>query len=326
MSYSLKQQGLLSYDERSLVFVRLLEARSGERLVLVLTPSDNPGASPINAAEALISELTSAFGQARVFVGFPEFDRGEWTELLPRGSEVEYRRQKSERLAAIVGSFAALPPAEACRCEDLAPGDVLLALVPEPEPQRRAADDLRVVAVAELPWPHHPFRCAHAERFSDLEQLYPPGARETGAVGAHWHTTLTPTDYAGCGYHAADWNTAAHAAVQIAQAGIPTSLAALRAAIETLGVPDETAAAALSLFTDPIGWSPGTPQVTNGQHRVCALRASGAPLAVIDTSGNTAGNAADPRSSTERAADDISAYWATHPQTAQPSHPSHPGA
>jgi hypothetical protein len=37
-----------------------------------------------------------------------------------------------------------------------------------------------------------------------------------------------------------------------------------------------------SLFSHPIAWKPGQTSVVNGQHRACALRASGALWCVAD--------------------------------------------
>ena len=64
-----------------------------------------------------------------------------------------------------------------------------------------------------------------------------------------------------------------------------------------------------SLFSDPIVWGPGQDSVTNGQHRSCALRASGAPFCVVDVDGAFVIEpvAADPR---RRAAAAVAAYWA----------------
>jgi hypothetical protein len=70
-----------------------------------------------------------------------------------------------------------------------------------------------------------------------------------------------------------------------------------------------------SLFTDPIIWSPESDTVTNGQHRSCALKASGAPLCVVDTYGESVPSKSmgDP---SDRARADLAAFWAG--QTFQP--------
>lgn len=156
MGYALRQHGLMAYDEeRALVYVRILEDGSGDRLALVFAPSDNPGRSPINAAEALLAEL-STFGLSRTLLAFPDLDGDEWFELQAFDGTSKPVRLSQQQVTALCGDHGKMPAANACRCVDLAPGDVLLQLVPEPEPERHPADDLRIVAVAALPWPHHP--------------------------------------------------------------------------------------------------------------------------------------------------------------------------
>lgn len=140
--------------------------------------------------------------------------------------------------------------------------------------------------VDQLPPPHNPSRCRHIDRFRQIadEQNTPEGRRwleHDLEVGRAFLTTLTPDDLRHCPFHDADWRAIADASVRI---------------IETLGRcdTDEYAAAAsdtplrrndrewlVSLFSDPIFIGGGT--YTNGQHRGCALRFSGAKRAAIAT-------------------------------------------
>jgi hypothetical protein len=64
-----------------------------------------------------------------------------------------------------------------------------------------------------------------------------------------------------------------------------------------------------SLFVDPIVCRPKGRRVTNGQHRACALRASGAALCVVDVGDRYVGEPR-PGDPWRRAAGDIASFWA----------------
>lgn len=141
--------------------------------------------------------------------------------------------------------------------------------------------------VEQLPPPHNPSRCPHIDRFRHIADTQDgPDAQGRGLeddlqAGSAFLTTLTPDDHRHCPYHDADWKAIADVSVRI---------------IETLGRrdPDDYASAArdaplrgrdrgwlVSLFSDPIYIGGGA--YTNGQHRGCALRFSGAKRAAIAT-------------------------------------------
>lgn len=77
----------------------------------------------------------------------------------------------------------------------------MLSLIPPPDPPRDRLRDLRVIAVADLPWPHNPSACKWSERFEQIEAVYPPSGHPDPAVGAHWFLTLTDDDLGACRYH-----------------------------------------------------------------------------------------------------------------------------
>jgi len=141
--------------------------------------------------------------------------------------------------------------------------------------------------VDQLPPPHNPSRCTHIDRFRQIaDQHDTPDAQGRWLehdleIGRMFLKTLTPDDLHDCPFHNADWRAIADASVRI---------------IETLGRrdTDEYASAAsdvrlrrsdrewlVSLFSDPIFIGGGA--YTNGQHRGCALRFSGAKRAAIAT-------------------------------------------
>lgn len=308
---------LFAYAGGALGYVRVYRRNSGVAIVLVCAPTDNPGGSPVNAAEHLHIDLQRAFGtlgELQVFVAFADAPHEEyWTELvIANQGAISFSHHSTREIEVLIGESVVLPDPHAATCAALGgTKHSLLALLKEPEPDRNPIDDLVVVAVADLPWAHRPARCAHANRFEQLEAHYPPssGAR-TAAIGAHWFFTLTDDDIAACGYHRPDWSRIADVAVAVFRAlapGAPPE-AALTAVGDAIVDPCDREWCE-SLFTDPIVWYPGAPNVVNGQHRTCALRASGAGLCVVDVEGRHIGEPiiGEPR---RRAAAEIASYWA----------------
>lgn len=144
------------------------------------------------------------------------------------------------------------------------------------------------MSVAALPPPHNPFRCPHAKRYINLlraqcglgeGRCWPPQATRADERAAGWcfDASLGPADLAACGYHRGDWRTAADAAVRAWRELGEWSEWAVSEWLAGLGLEEVTERAANSLLLEPICWGEGDPGVTNGQHRACALRHSGAP-------------------------------------------------
>lgn len=306
VAWQLEQQDLWLYGPASgdsLAFVRTL-IDGADRVVLVFDPADNPGHSPINAAEAVLDEIESAFGPTPTFVFFPALDDDEWIELARSAGTVEFTRHESATITARLGPAAQPPAAEACRCADLAPGHLLLERVRPEAEESNIYEMLAVVDVAALPWPHNPGRCAYLDRFLELELSYPSDA--AAVAGAHWFVSLDPADTA-CPAHRADWSAAAGAAVAVLEAGTARERDALLNALTATNPPPETVRAAASFFTQPIAWVPGSSTVINGQHRACALKLAGVQRCVVDVDGQEP--AREPRSARQRALDEIAAHW-----------------
>jgi hypothetical protein len=306
---------LFPFGHQSLAWVRVYKLAERQAIALALNPLDNPGASVVNNAEGLVADLRRAFsvlGQLRVFVRFPDDPRDEgWTEIIDGAMGVEFERYAVEDLEALVGKEVVIPKGLMPTCAGLG-GDhhPLLALIPAPEQERNPIDDLAVVAVADLPWPHNPGACRWRDRFEDVSNLYPSSRHSEPAVGAHWFLTLNRGDFEACPYHGANWKRIAETSVAVFRELDEQAerLEALEAVHEAFGdSPDGTWCA--SLFSDPIVWSPDQQSVVNGQHRSCALRASGAELCVVDVGGRYLGNAV-PGDPHRRASAEVASYWA----------------
>ena len=307
---------LFAYAQQSLGWVRVFDGGTEEEAIaLVVEPRDNPGQSAVNAAEGLVSDLERVFGglgRMRMLVAFVDDPRGEgWTELLEDGGRVEFERRSIEYVEALVGEAATTRELAEPTCTGLGgEGHALLALLQPPELPRNPIDDLAIVAIADLAWPHNPARCRWRNRFERLEGLYPGSRHHQAAVGAHWFLTLTEPELADCGYHEGDWKVIVDASVRVLRALEPgATLDDAAAAVEEMLGESIEAEWCHSLFVDPIVWNPDVNSVVNGQHRACALRASGAPLCVVDADGGYVSDpvAGDPR---RRAAAEIASYWA----------------
>jgi|NGEPerStandDraft_6_1074524.scaffolds.fasta_scaffold44113_2 hypothetical protein len=147
-------------------------------------------------------------------------------------------------------------------------------------------DEMQVVAVADLPWPHNPSKCAHIDRFNAVRGFYDKSFDGHIPAGAHFFLSLDADCLAVCAYHQHDWLAIAAASVDLLT-GLPPGSDrddVLSAAADLLPAgPDRLELG--FLFSDPITWSPSTTSITNGQHRTCALKASGATLCAALTYG-----------------------------------------
>jgi hypothetical protein len=179
------------YERRSVAYVRVFDGPGESRVVLVVEPVDNPGTSAVNAAAELVAGLSRAFGRSnlRVFVAFADDPSGDgWMELTLQGDgSIAFAREAGDEVARLVPHATEIPArSEATLAQLGGERHPLLALAAEPEPERRPLTDLAVVAVADLPWAHHPFRCPSKARFAELGAVYPDSPAEISAVGAHW--------------------------------------------------------------------------------------------------------------------------------------------
>lgn len=155
----------------------------------------------------------------------------------------------------------------------------------------RAEDGQRfeAVRVDALPYAHQPYQCRHAGRFDPAgggpEDLH--WTEHAVAQGCLFFESLTPADFTSCRYHQADWHKIALLSIYALAIGPGEAgdyLAACQAVIKHHRLRRRDQGWLISLFTEPIDWHPGLVTVTNGQHRICALRAAGAAECVVRTS------------------------------------------
>lgn len=134
---------------------------------------------------------------------------------------------------------------------------------------------VRPVAAADLPWPHALVLCAHSARWKQLAAAYPKGERAIHVAHAELFARLRDRDFAVCPYHQADWQAIAQTALEFtaAQATGDEAMAERLSTMQHLD--EEDRQWARDLLYDHIAWSEGNTALTNGQHRLCAMRAAG---------------------------------------------------
>lgn len=132
------------------------------------------------------------------------------------------------------------------------------------------------IPVTDLPSPYNPFRCMYRDRFDSSQQ----------AAGQAFLESLTADEVRACWYHMADWAAIADESVRIVDkvGRLKPEGQYLREARQSnLSDGDQSWDSDLrwliSLFEQPIIIAGGG--YTDGQHRACALRFSGAPRAVV---------------------------------------------
>jgi len=315
------------FGHRSLCHLRLYGADE-VTLAVAIELDDNPGRSVVNAAgelrDSLLAALDVDVAKLALVLFFPAADdtcEETWTSY--GGQEEGYRRITRAETESLAGEPITPRQPGPCTARDLWPGHAVLRLIPEDEAEVSLADRLSVVAIGDLPFAHLPARCAHRARYDALLAALPddPNARE--AADAQFFVTLTPDDQAACPYHDGDWRAIADASVALLDGLAPDADIDDAIDLARTLIDDETARLWLvSLVADPIVFSPGAPSVTNGQHRACALRCSGAQWTVAELSNSVrqrpAADAAAP-DPTRRACAVLSAFWASRAAAPDPN-------
>jgi hypothetical protein len=141
---------------------------------------------------------------------------------------------------------------------------------------------LHEALVEDLPWPFKPFRCLHYPRVRWLLEAEEPDTASAATLSSAMLRRLTPEEVNACPYHSADWRLAAELSVSLHRDGLRPGTNAFEKAALAGGAEEDELWAIRSFWTEPISWQRGQASVTNGQHRICALKLSGATVALIE--------------------------------------------
>jgi hypothetical protein len=265
-------------------WLRLYEDPSGSPkwLGVITEVPGNPGGSISNEHETVQSAVVDQFGvDLDSVVWFHVWpvgcfrEQSSWSRIDTRGYDESVDIDRADVELLIRQKLSDLPEHDALyrKVLDLGGGvwdEVFLPI-------------FNVVPVSELPPPHLPSSCQHYERFEAILKEIPESddwMTRNLEAGQLFLNSITPKDLARCRYHKANWGAIADESVRV---------------LEQVGdraEPDEYIDSAgrsklakrdkewlTSLFVDPIFI--GGVSYTNGQHRACALRFSGAECAAI---------------------------------------------
>ena len=103
---------------------------------------------------------------------------------------------------------------------------------------------------------------------------------QPGDAGRAFFESLTAADFAACEFHTGDWRAIVRACGDVFGSGAQDDDAAILEAARALD--QQSALWFVSLFHDPIAWGRGQEELANGQHRLCALRATGSWWCPVD--------------------------------------------
>jgi hypothetical protein len=132
--------------------------------------------------------------------------------------------------------------------------------------------------VSDLPWPHYPFKCTFNADFEAKHGTTDPETTQENFK----QFVENETNPSECLRHTPDWRPAADAAVEVSQHYGPTSESQAVPHFATSNHSEEVKRLVLIFWRDPIKWMPGKPQLNDGQHRTCALKASGAKSVIYE--------------------------------------------
>ncbi|MDT0321427.1 hypothetical protein [Streptomyces millisiae] len=180
-------------------------------------------------------------------------------------------------------------------------------------------DAVRIVPLTALPWPHGLFKCPHAERAKALERTYPREKAAGQVAHAELFARLTPEDFAACPYHQQelDWPAIA-AAVCDAWRSVPAETKQeqrFEAVDRVMADPRLTGQErvwAQRLCAVPITWTEGALTLTDGQHRLCALRAGGVEAIGVDGRHLPDATYPPPEEAAEHARRTVKDFWTAH--------------
>lgn len=269
-------------------WVRSYESTTGSLIVVTEVPG-NPGRSVVNTISRIATDLRQRSlvptSGARWFACFPGGFGGQSRAIYIEASvgesgEVDWpgHEYSIEEMDELLGApLARLPAHEEVLRRVLDIGGILPPL----------PDVLRweIVPGESLPPPADPFRCDLHSEFLAFVAQHESAGRGRAETSAMFFSALSADDYGRCRRHTGDWSKIAATAVSIVEKLGPfAEVGAIRAAADEYALDPTEQRWLHSIFADPMWWNEDG--YGNGQHRGCALRASGAPqviLAAVDS-------------------------------------------
>jgi hypothetical protein len=257
-------------------------------VIIVTEVPGNPSFSVTNGMSRIVHHVRRQFdlptdAEVTVYQIWPKGahgDRHSSAMRVPQAKGRAFQKATRREIETLLGiPLHKLPPHPDLHKKVLELGGGVIEEISEPI--------FEALPVTQLPPPHCPYSCEHFERFQAMDaaaQVKGGGRRETEEeLGLRFWGSLAPDDLLMCRYHQADWRTIADLSVAILEdTGGDSSHFNYSERAGTIGNLSEAERGWLiSLFTNPIIISEDG--YTNGQHRACALRFSGAKRGVVVT-------------------------------------------
>jgi hypothetical protein len=267
-------------------WLRLYEGPAGHVGIVTEVPG-NPARSVTNGISQIAYHIGKHFAIAphRLVLyevwpsGSPTGDSPDIHRVNLRGQTGWDKASRKEIEAHVGGALSRLPPHDDLYRRVLACGGGVTRKV--------LRSIFEAVPVLTLPPPHNPSRCRHSDRFGRTCHRQSASLAQRSEVvqdlesGAAFLASLSPRDLDACPFHDAHWKEIAEESARIVQALGRGDTEIYVEAAHQAPLPSRDRKWLVSLFTDPIVIDGGF--YTNGQHRGCALRFSGASRAAVVT-------------------------------------------
>lgn len=258
-----------------------------EHLAVITNVPGNPGRPATNSIEDIARHILDGFGiEASQLTLFEVWPRGASEGIGPSWKSVttvSSSRHWTDTTRSAVEGVVGVPLPELPGHDDLYSRVLALG-------GGRWEDIWRPVfeafPLAELPPPHNPAKCEHVDRFHQIEEEVKDesGSRELDQIeaGRQFLATLSSADLESCPYHQADWKGIAEESVRILERLGRCDPGEYVDEVDQSRLNETDCFWLATLFSEPIFIGGGS--YTNGQHRGCALRFSGADRAAIHVS------------------------------------------
>jgi hypothetical protein len=276
---TLEHHGLITvargFGGHGIYWVRLWD-RDGDHVAVATEVPGNPGQSLCNDIEGVRDYLVDHFdadpARLTLFEIRPTdcwgFRKGVVRNRIDFIPSTEFTEVSLEQIVAAVGDvLPPLPEHDDLYAQVLAAGGGVYQPIYWPIYQ--------ALPVGDIPVPHNPSRCDHYARFQAMDT----SVEEEERVGRRFLETLTEADRKACWFHQADWKWIADESVRIITELGHVEPGQYIDAVDRIKRHRKDRSWLHSLFGDPIFIGGGG--FTNGQHRACALRFSGATHAAM---------------------------------------------
>jgi hypothetical protein len=267
--------------DRGIYWLRLYRLPQDRFWALVTEVPGNPGMSVTNGVSMIRDAIADKFsiggGQIELIVIWPKlrwFDgpvQRSNRSRVPEDVNARWPSISQQRLESELGQLQPLP-------EHAELFKRVVALGGRPRESTRAIWE--AVHVKSLPPPHKPYSCRYSARFDQM--LGDAKSHEAHlSTGRRFLDSLTADERALCRYHKADWKTIADASAEVVDALAGREDPDYVAEAQRRKLPARDKRWLIGLFLIPIDLGDDRKSYTNGQHRGCALRFSGAERAAV---------------------------------------------